>query len=157
MKRIILLIFLANFLLSCKSQLDRKDAEYILDTALEVSSKNRIKYNFIILTSMNVRDTAFYKNGKFGIGITIMDSKVTDGLNYKKIYSYKGIPIVSKDSLRIFNSLLTPIPYQNLNENSIKGLHYDPFNITLIFDKKSKLLHTFPENYENYFKKFNKN
>ncbi|KIC62797.1 hypothetical protein [Chryseobacterium taiwanense] len=157
MKRIILLIFLANFLLSCKSQLNRKEAEYILDTVLEVSSKNRIKYNFIILTSMNVRDTAFYKNGKFGIGITIMDSKATDGLNYEKIYSYKGIPIVSQDSLKIFNSLLTPISYQNLNENSIKGLNYDPFNITLIFDKKSKLLYTFPENYENYFKKFNKN
>ncbi|NIF07875.1 hypothetical protein F3J23_20820 [Chryseobacterium sp. Tr-659] len=154
MKRIILLGIFIFCLINCKSQIGKKDAEYILNNAIELSKKDDIKKYFIIVSSMNIKDTAFYKNGSFGIGITIMDSKATYGLKYKKLYSYKGITVVSKDSLKIFKSLFSPIPYQNLNKSQIKELSYNPFNITLIFNKESKLLYTFPDDYENYFKDY---
>ncbi|PXW12540.1 hypothetical protein C8D70_11110 [Chryseobacterium sp. CBTAP 102] len=159
MKRILLLTFFVVFLLNCKSQISKKDTKYILNTALKIYKENHSIYNdnFIVLSSAYVNDTVFYKNGKFGLGITIMDSKSTYGLNYKKLYSYGGIVIVSKDSLKIFKSLLTPIPYKDINKSHIKELNYDPFNITLIFNKKSELLYTFPEHYEYYFKNYKKN
>src|SRR5215813_8532898 len=103
MKKIILLGFFVIFLFNCKSQINnKKDASQILNTALEIFKKENINNqdNFIILSSMRIKDTAFYKNGKFGVGITVMNSKLTHGLNYKQLYSYNGISVISKDSLQ---------------------------------------------------------
>lgn len=156
MKNIFLLVFCTFFLFCCKSQnnISKKEAEKILKKTLIVFTEKRgaiNEHDFLILSSMKIKDTVFYKNGRYGIGITIMNSKLTQGIKYKQLYSYKGYKVVSNDSLNIFKSFLTPIPYANVNKSNLKELNYDPFNVTLIFDKTGKILYYFPEAYKSYY------
>ncbi len=156
MKKIFILIFCTIFLFCCKSQhkIGKKEVEKILDRTISVFNEKRGAIgdkDFLILSSVKIRDTAFYKNGKYGIGITVMSSKLTQGLKYKQLYSYKGHKVVLQDSLNVFKPLLTSIAYIDVNKSNLKELNYDPFNATLIFDKNWKILYVFPEDYKNYY------
>ncbi|PIF47744.1 hypothetical protein CLU96_4813 [Chryseobacterium sp. 52] len=156
MKKLFLLLISPFFLFCCKSQsnIRKKEAEKILDkTIIALSEKKGAisNHDFLILSSMKITDTAFYKNGKYGIGITIMNSKLTQGLKYKQVYSYKGYKVVSKDSLNLFKPFLSPIPYVDLNKSKLKEMNYDPFSVTIIFDKAGEVLYTFPEDYKKYY------
>lgn len=153
-----ILIGLCLFLLfNCHSQsiVKRNKAEFYLNKTIEIYEQKKgkidIENDFIFLSSMNFNDTIL-KDAKYCVGIAVMSSKSTKNLEYKKTYKYKDFTIVSKDTLNVFKSLLSSVPYKNINKNNIKGLMYNPFNVTLFLDKNGKIVYISPADYEIYYK-----
>lgn len=163
----LLLIFSLSFIsCSCSAQniikIKKDNIEELLNASLYLyKSKDSLdnpKDVFLILSSKKINDTMSFKNGIYGIGITIIKKGKTKNIVYKKLYKYKEYLVISEDSLGVFKSLIIEVPYQNVNNQKLPdGIIYDAFNISFMFNKKSEIIYLYPTSQLSFFKKRLKN